>query len=145
MDLGLQGKVALVTGGSRGLGEAICLGLAAEGAKVAVNYYRNESAGVDLVDEAEGVVKAIKDTYGTEALAVPGDVTIWNNYMTLHNSPPIKSNVSSIDDARLLYRLSCKGEPALSLPRSDEPAWLATHIAGGYSTPQEIIEVHAAS
>ncbi len=70
----------------------------------------------------------------------PGDVTIWNNYMTLHASPPIKTNISRIEDARLLYRLSSKGEPALSLPRRDDPAWLAANIAGGYSTPREIIE-----
>ena len=74
-------------------------------------------------------------------LHAPGDVTIWDNYMTLHNSPPIKSNISSIDDARLLYRLSCKGNPELSLPRRDETEWLAAHIAGSYSTPQEIIDV----
>ncbi|MEM7030638.1 MAG: TauD/TfdA family dioxygenase [Chloroflexota bacterium] len=74
-------------------------------------------------------------------LHVPGDVTIWDNYMTLHNSPPMKTNIKSIDDTRLLYRLSCKGEPALSLPRQDDPAWLETHIAGGYTTPQEILDV----
>jgi len=44
MDLGLQNKVALVTGGSRGLGRAICLTLAEEGAKVAVNYLRTDPA-----------------------------------------------------------------------------------------------------
>ncbi|MBV7336147.1 TauD/TfdA family dioxygenase [Chloroflexi bacterium TSY] len=77
-------------------------------------------------------------------LHVPGDVTIWDNYMTLHNAPPIKSNISSIDDARLLYRLSCKGEPALSLPRQDEPKWLVAHIPGGYSTPQAILDVSVA-
>lgn len=71
----------------------------------------------------------------------PGDVTIWDNFMTLHNGPPIKTNIDSIVDARLLYRLSCKGEPVLSLPRRDSPDWLASHIAGGYSTPQEILSV----
>jgi alpha-ketoglutarate-dependent taurine dioxygenase len=75
---------------------------------------------------------------------VAGDVTIWNNYMTLHNSPPIKVNISAIDDARLLYRLSCKGEPALSLPRRDDQAWLDTHIAGGYVTPPEILDLQNA-
>ena len=70
----------------------------------------------------------------------PGDVTLWDNYMTLHNSPPIKTNINSIDDARLLYRLSCKGEPALSLPRRDDPEWLKFH-AGGYTTPAEIMNI----
>jgi len=75
---------------------------------------------------------------------VAGEVTIWNNYMSLHNSPPIKVNISSIEDARLLYRLSCKGEPALSLPRNDDQRWLETHVAGGYATPTEIINLQDA-
>lgn len=74
-------------------------------------------------------------------LHVPGDVTIWDNYMTLHNSPPMKSNITAIEDARLLYRLSCKGEPALSLPRQDDPDWLAEHVNGCYVTPKEILDV----
>jgi alpha-ketoglutarate-dependent taurine dioxygenase len=72
---------------------------------------------------------------------VSGDVTLWDNYMTLHNSPPIKSNILSLDDGRLLYRLSCKGEPALVLPRNDEQQWLDEHVAGGYSTPSGILNV----
>ena len=49
-------------------------------------------------------------------LHAPGDVTIWNNYMSLHNSPPIKIGIDRADDARLLYRLSCKGAPPSSCP-----------------------------
>lgn len=74
-------------------------------------------------------------------LHVPGDVTLWDNYMTLHNSPPVKSNIDAIDDARLLYRLSCKGEPTLSLPRKDDPQWLAAHVNGSYVTPLEMIAI----
>ena len=74
MDLHLKNKVAIVTGGSRGLGRAVCLALAAEGAKIAVNYYRNPEAGIDLGDEAAELVKVIRAGHGVDALAVPADV-----------------------------------------------------------------------
>ena len=92
-----------------------------------------------FLDRLEAFV--LQPQFRYDHLHIPGDVTIWNNFMTLHNSPPIKGNISSIDDARLLYRLSSKGEPALSLPRKDDPEWLATHIAGGFVTPREIIDL----
>jgi len=62
----LRGKTALVTGGGRGIGRAIALGLAQEGAQVAVLDI--------LADNAAAVVREIEAT-GVKALALPADLT----------------------------------------------------------------------
>ena len=62
-----EGKVAVVTGGARDLGRAVSVRLAAEGAKVCVNYARNEK-------NAEETLELIRKA-GGEAIAVKADVT----------------------------------------------------------------------
>lgn len=65
--MNLKGKVAVVTGGARDIGQAISIKLAEEGAKVVINYHSSEA-------DATATVKLIKD-HGGEAIAVHGDVT----------------------------------------------------------------------
>ena len=67
MDLKLQGKRALVTGASRGLGYAIARTLANEGASIALNSRSTDS----LFEAAEDLVQ----TSGAQVVALPGDVT----------------------------------------------------------------------
>ncbi|NJM67437.1 MAG: 3-oxoacyl-[acyl-carrier-protein] reductase [Acaryochloris sp. RU_4_1] len=62
----LQDKVAIVTGASRGIGRAIALALASEGAKVAINYASSNNAADVVVAEIKGK--------GGEAIALQADV-----------------------------------------------------------------------
>ncbi len=74
----LVGKVALVTGGSRGIGRAIALKLAENGADVAINYAGNTAA-------AEEVKTAIEQM-GRKALLVQGSVADTDGVQTIVNT-----------------------------------------------------------
>ena len=67
MNIDLTGKIALVTGGSRGIGREICLCLSQAGAEVVVNYNRSK-------DQAEGVLQEIT-VRGGRAETVQADIS----------------------------------------------------------------------
>src|SRR5690606_9191949 len=64
----LKDKVALVTGGSTGIGKAIATYLASLGANVVINYFVGP-------EEANKVAKELSDTYNIKSLAIHADVS----------------------------------------------------------------------
>ena len=71
MDLGLEGKNAIVTGGSLGIGAAIALTLAREGCNVALNYRRHDAEAKAIVAEIEAM--------GRRGLAIQADVSSYDD------------------------------------------------------------------
>ena len=100
-----DGRVSLITGGSRGIGKAIALQLASQGVQVAVNYISNRTA-------ADEVVKLIENQ-GVSAVAVQGDVTkradverIFTTTAETLGSVEILVNNAGIISDSLLMRMS---------------------------------------
>ncbi|MCL2120576.1 MAG: SDR family oxidoreductase [Planctomycetaceae bacterium] len=90
MDLHLKNKVALVTGGSTGLGRAISTILAEEGARVAINYIVNPEAAQSLAEE-------LTARFGVITLAVYADVSNENDVLTMFGE--IEKTLGPIDIA----------------------------------------------
>ena len=88
-DLSLKDRVAVVTGGSRGIGRAIALELAARGAAIVVNYHKSPEA-------ADEVVKQIVEA-GGKAAAFQADVSDFKQAESL-----IKFAIETFGDLRIL-------------------------------------------
>jgi NAD(P)-dependent dehydrogenase (short-subunit alcohol dehydrogenase family) len=109
----LEGKVAIVTGGSQGIGEAIAIRYAAEGARVAIVYHRNDATAqvvVERIAAAGGTALAVK----ADCAAVPeiermvaevvghfGTVDILVNNAGIFRTVPISETTEEIWDAQL--------------------------------------------
>lgn len=101
----LSGKVALVTGASRGIGRATAIKLGAEGAKVAVNYLKNANAASEVVD--------IINSNGGHAIAIQGDTSVReyaadvvNKTLEHYGTIDILVNNAGITRDNLLMRMS---------------------------------------
>jgi 3-oxoacyl-[acyl-carrier protein] reductase len=124
----LKDKVVVVTGSSRGIGRAIALKLASLGAKVVVNYLKNEAA-------AEEVVEAI-EAEGGEAIAVQADVSVFEDAQRL-----IKSAIESFGRIDILVNNAGITRDAL-LARMSEENWnvvLDTNLKGTFNCSKAAI------
>ena len=83
----LKGQIALVTGGGRGIGRAICLELAARGATVFVNYNRSGAAAAEVVAQIE--------TTGGKAHSMQADVSVAEQVTAMFKT--IVSDFGTID------------------------------------------------
>ena len=129
MDLELNNKVALVTDGAHGLGRAVCLALAAEGARVAINYHRHP-------DEAESLAAEIRDRFAVEACAVGSDVSFEADVVAMFESVEQRLGVVEI--------LVNKAEvcPTGRITETTAVEWnktLAVNLGGAFLTSREFV------
>jgi NAD(P)-dependent dehydrogenase (short-subunit alcohol dehydrogenase family) len=121
----LNGKIALVTGGGRGIGKAISLGFARAGAGVAVHYYRNPKS-------AEETVRQIKEL-GGQAEAVQADVS--NQDDTDKLIPEITAAFGCLDiviNNAGIYPLS----PLTEMTLEEWEEMLSTNLRGAFLVTQ---------
>ena len=110
MDLGLKGKVALVAGGSQGLGLAVALDFAREGAKVAICALDDPH----LPAAAEAVRKAA----GGEVFAIPADVSDLEQAKNF-----VRKSAARFGTVDILVN-NAGGPPSMSFLEIDDDLWL---------------------
>jgi 3-oxoacyl-[acyl-carrier protein] reductase len=128
MKRNLKGRVAVITGSSRGIGRAIALKLASLGAKVVVNYLKSE-------DAAEEVVEAIK-AEGGEAISVQADVSAFGDARRL-----IEAAIESFGRIDILVNNAGITRDTL-LARMSEEDWdvvLDTNLKGTFNCSKAAI------
>jgi len=124
----LSDKVALVTGGSRGIGRAIALRLAEDGADVAVNYNRQR-------ERAEQVCEQIRQS-GRKAVALQADVSDLDAVAEMVRQT--KADLGAID--LLVNNAGTGGGANVSTPGSDQ--WqrtLGVHLTGTYNVCRSVM------
>jgi len=125
---GLVGKTALVTGASRGIGRAIALELAEQGANVALNYRASAQA-------AEEACRAAGD-YGVEAMAVEADVSQGANVDRL-----VKTVLDRFQHIDILVNNAgiVRDRLVLRMDESDWDAVLATNLRGAFLCTKAVL------
>lgn len=129
MDLKLAGKVAIVTGGSRGIGKAICLALAAEGAHVVVNYCRNR-------EKAQAVAGQILAMRKGRAVALRADMGREQDIAALFETAERRLGTVDILVNNAAY---CPSGPVTSYSRKEWERTFSINVTGVFLACQELV------
>jgi 3-oxoacyl-[acyl-carrier protein] reductase len=121
----LEGKKAIVTGGSRGIGKAIALMYAKEGADVLVNYHSNDAAAKETCAEIEAL--------GRKAVAVSADVA---NYTSAQNM--VEECVRQLGGVDIVVNNAGVSKPSMLLKMKEEDwdAIIDIHLKAAFNTTQ---------
>lgn len=126
----LNGKTALVTGASRGIGEAIALELAAKGADVAVNYSSDEKAARIVVEKIEEM--------GRKAIAIKANVSDFSQARKMVHE--VKEKLGKID--LLVNNAGIVRDRTLKNMSAEEwKAVIATNLTGSFNVTKSALEV----
>ena len=121
----LKDKTALVTGSSRGVGRAVALGFAKEGANVVVNYTSNEKAANEVVEAIQKI--------GSKAIAVKADVAQKSDAENL-----VKTAIETFGRLDILVNNAGFTRPAMMIKMSEEQ-WdevVDIHLKGAFLCSQ---------
>jgi 3-oxoacyl-[acyl-carrier protein] reductase len=130
MELRLTDKIALVTGGSHGLGTAICQSLAAEGATVGVNYRQSR-------EKAEAVVTQLKNEYHTDAFPVPGDMAQEKDIVAMFDI--LEKEYSKID-ILVNNAAFCPSGPITGYTRDEWEYTFRVNVTGVFVACRELVK-----
>ena len=130
MQLNLKGKVALVTGGSRGIGSSICKAFGAEGANVGVNYGKSK-------EEAESVVKEIIEKYAVKAVALQSDLSKEKEIAPMFDV--LEKEFGQVD-ILVNNAAYCPSGPIESYTRDEWEYTFSVNVTGSFIASQELIK-----
>ncbi|MFH1153957.1 MAG: 3-oxoacyl-ACP reductase family protein [Pseudomonadota bacterium] len=121
----LEGKKAIVTGGSRGIGRSIAIAFAKEGADVLVNYNSNDAAAREVVAQIEKL--------GQKGIAVQADVASYESSRQM-----VEQCVEKLGGVDILVNNAGVSKPSmlLKMTEADWDAIIDIHLKAAFNTTQ---------
>lgn len=128
--MGLDGKVAIITGASRGIGKAIAISLAEAGAKVVINYVSNSGSAQEVVDTINAA--------GNMAISVKADVSYTKDAERL-----VQETMAAFGQVNILVNNAgiTRDGLLLRMKEDDWDAVLNTNLKGVFNCTKAVLKI----